>query len=93
MTAWAAGSPTGCTNGAAEGRAARWFSGLTFKENVPDLRNSRAFDLIARLAELGHERRVADPLADPGEVRARFRLAIAEADGRPLRSGGRGGRP
>src|SRR5215213_10545339 len=38
--------------------------GLTFKENVPDLRNSRSFDLVRRLQWLGHEVAVADPLVD-----------------------------
>ena len=39
--------------------------GLTFKENVPDLRNSRSFDLVKRLQWLGHEVEVADPIASP----------------------------
>lgn len=42
--------------------------GLTFKENVPDLRNSRSFDLVRRLKWLGHEVAIADPVADPAEV-------------------------
>jgi UDP-N-acetyl-D-galactosamine dehydrogenase len=42
--------------------------GLTFKENVPDLRNSRSFDLVRRLKWLGHEVEVADPLAPPEEI-------------------------
>jgi UDP-N-acetyl-D-glucosamine/UDP-N-acetyl-D-galactosamine dehydrogenase len=44
--------------------------GVTFKENVPDLRNSRVFDLIERLRQLGHQVLVADPLCDPDELRA-----------------------
>jgi len=43
--------------------------GLTFKENVPDLRNSKVVDVIARLAALGHRVTVHDPLADPAEAR------------------------
>ena len=35
--------------------------GLTFKENVPDLRNSRSIDLVRRLTELGHDVAIADP--------------------------------
>jgi UDP-N-acetyl-D-galactosamine dehydrogenase len=42
--------------------------GLSFKENVPDLRNSRVIDLIERLRALGHQISVHDPLADPGEA-------------------------
>jgi UDP-N-acetyl-D-galactosamine dehydrogenase len=42
--------------------------GLTFKEDVPDLRNSKVIDVIRRLAELGHEVTVHDPLGDPAEA-------------------------
>jgi UDP-N-acetyl-D-galactosamine dehydrogenase len=56
--------------------------GLTFKENVPDLRNSRSADLIARLEELGHRVSVADPHADPGDVRSAFGREPEEVDGR-----------
>lgn len=55
--------------------------GLTFKENVPDLRNSRAFDVIGRLAELGHRIRATDPLADAAEVERDFGLNLYEPDG------------
>ena len=56
--------------------------GLTFKENVPDLRNSRSFDLVRRLMELGHQVEVADPLADPEEIESEHRLKATELDGR-----------
>ncbi|HEV2079961.1 MAG TPA: nucleotide sugar dehydrogenase, partial [Allosphingosinicella sp.] len=39
--------------------------GLTFKEDVPDLRNSRVVDVVHRLQELGHQVSVHDPHADP----------------------------
>jgi UDP-N-acetyl-D-glucosamine/UDP-N-acetyl-D-galactosamine dehydrogenase len=42
--------------------------GLTFKEDVPDLRNSKVIDVIRRLRELGHEVTVHDPKADPAEA-------------------------
>ena len=52
-----------------EGKAGRALvMGLTFKENVPDLRNSRSADLVERLKELGYSVALADPVADPGEV-------------------------
>lgn len=51
--------------------------GLTFKENVPDLRNSKVADLIARLAELGHDVTVHDPLADADEARHEYGLELA----------------
>src|SRR5574338_250111 len=55
--------------------------GLTFKENVPDLRNSRSFDLVRRLQWLGHDVTVADPLADAGEIERDHGLKAAEPDG------------
>ncbi len=42
--------------------------GLTFKENVPDLRNSKVIDVIAELTALGHEVSVYDPIADPNDA-------------------------
>ena len=51
--------------------------GLTFKENVPDLRNSKVADLVARLQALGHAVAVADPLADPAEARREYGIDMA----------------
>jgi UDP-N-acetyl-D-galactosamine dehydrogenase len=56
--------------------------GLTFKENVPDLRNSRSADLIERLEALGHDVAIADPHADPGQVLAEFDREPEAIDGR-----------
>ncbi|MDP9086790.1 MAG: nucleotide sugar dehydrogenase [Pseudomonadota bacterium] len=56
--------------------------GLTFKENVPDLRNSRVIDVIGRLAELGHEIDVTDPIADPDEVRREYGLTMSVPNGK-----------
>jgi UDP-N-acetyl-D-galactosamine dehydrogenase len=56
--------------------------GLTFKENVPDLRNSRSFDLVRRLEWLGHQVEVADPLASPEEIVREHGLKLVEPDGR-----------
>lgn len=53
--------------------------GLTFKENVPDLRNSRVVDVIARLAALGHGVHVHDPRADAAEARHEYGLALTDA--------------
>ena len=55
--------------------------GLTFKENVPDLRNSRTFDLVRRLEWLGHEVAIADPVADPAEVEREHGVAPIRFDG------------
>ena len=67
--------------------------GLTFKENVPDLRNSRSFDLVRRLKWLGHEVEVADPIASPDGDRARARAQGDRARRPALRPGRRRGRP
>jgi UDP-N-acetyl-D-galactosamine dehydrogenase len=42
--------------------------GLTFKENVPDLRNSKVVDVIRGLRSEGHDVAVHDPFADPAEA-------------------------
>ncbi len=50
--------------------------GLTFKENVPDLRNSKVVDVINALIALGHQVSVHDPLADGAEAQHEYGLAI-----------------
>jgi UDP-N-acetyl-D-galactosamine dehydrogenase len=50
--------------------------GLTFKENVPDLRNSKVADVIARLKWLGHTVTVHDPLADAAEAHHEYGLTL-----------------
>ncbi len=50
--------------------------GLTFKENCPDIRNSRVADVIERLQEFGIKPRVSDPLADPAEVRESYGIEL-----------------
>jgi UDP-N-acetyl-D-galactosamine dehydrogenase len=52
--------------------------GVTFKENVPDIRNSRVPDIITRLADYGIEAQVHDPLADPDETRAEYGLSLVD---------------
>jgi UDP-N-acetyl-D-glucosamine/UDP-N-acetyl-D-galactosamine dehydrogenase len=42
--------------------------GLTFKENIPDLRNSKVADLVCTLGRLGHAITVHDPHADAAEA-------------------------
>ena len=51
--------------------------GLTFKEDVPDLRNSKVVDVIARLKQLGHRVSVHDPRADAAEAMHEYGLALA----------------
>jgi UDP-N-acetyl-D-galactosamine dehydrogenase len=51
--------------------------GLTFKEDVPDLRNSKVADLIGSLKNLGHKVSVHDPLADPHEAQHEYGVMLA----------------
>ena len=46
--------------------------GLTFKENVPDLRNSKVVDVIAGLRGRGHQVDVHDPFANPAEAKHEY---------------------
>lgn len=50
--------------------------GLTFKENVPDLRNSKVVDVIQSLREAGHGVDVHDPHADPAEALHEYDLQL-----------------
>lgn len=43
--------------------------GFTFKENCPDTRNSKVFDIVKELREYGIEPIIADPVADAGEAK------------------------
>ena len=51
--------------------------GLTFKEDVPDLRNSKVADLIAALKAHGHAVEVHDPHADAAEALHEYGLDVA----------------
>jgi UDP-N-acetyl-D-galactosamine dehydrogenase len=50
--------------------------GLTFKENCPDLRNSKVIDIIEELREYGITVQVHDPLADPDEARHEYGVSL-----------------
>ena len=50
--------------------------GLTFKENVPNLRNSKVADLVRALIAASHTVDVHDPLADAAEARAEYGIAL-----------------
>ena len=52
--------------------------GLTFKENVPDLRNSRVIDIVERLRWLGHSVAVADPLADTADAKREYGFDLCQ---------------
>jgi UDP-N-acetyl-D-galactosamine dehydrogenase len=46
--------------------------GLTFKEDVPDLRNSKVPDILAEFADYGIAASIHDPLADPAEAQHEY---------------------
>ena len=50
--------------------------GLTFKEDCPDLRNSRVIDVIRELQSYGIEVVVHDPVADPDEAMHEYGVAL-----------------
>ncbi len=52
--------------------------GITFKENCPDIRNSKVADLVHELQDHGTTVVVADPQADADEVRHEFGLELAD---------------
>jgi UDP-N-acetyl-D-galactosamine dehydrogenase len=48
--------------------------GITFKENCPDVRNTKIVDVIRALADYGIEVSIYDPLANPSEVKHEYNL-------------------
>ncbi|MBI3993217.1 MAG: nucleotide sugar dehydrogenase [Candidatus Lambdaproteobacteria bacterium] len=54
--------------------------GLTFKENVPDLRNTKVIDVVQALEEFGLRVQVADPVADPAEARHEYGIDLVPLD-------------
>jgi UDP-N-acetyl-D-glucosamine/UDP-N-acetyl-D-galactosamine dehydrogenase len=54
--------------------------GITFKEDVPDLRNSRVPDIVAELRDFGITAKVADPLADPAEAKREYGVDLVSFD-------------
>lgn len=53
--------------------------GITFKENCPDIRNSKAVDLVKELQEFGCRVSVMDPWADPEETHHHYSLVSTRA--------------
>jgi len=54
--------------------------GLTFKEDCPDIRNSKVIDIIRELEDYGIEVQVHDPLADLKEVNHEYGLDLVPLD-------------
>ena len=57
--------------------------GLTFKEDCPDIRNSRVVDIIRELQSFGATVLVHDPLADPAEAEREYGLHLMDWDDLP----------
>lgn len=51
--------------------------GFTFKENVPDIRNSKVVDIYSELRDFGVSALVHDPLADPEAVRRAYGVELS----------------
>jgi len=54
--------------------------GLTFKEDVPDTRNSRVIDIIRELESFGLKVQVSDPMADPADAVHEYGVKLVDAD-------------
>ncbi len=50
--------------------------GITFKQDCPDIRNSRVVDVIDELADYGCQVLVCDPWADPAEVKEEYGIDL-----------------
>jgi UDP-N-acetyl-D-glucosamine/UDP-N-acetyl-D-galactosamine dehydrogenase len=70
---------TGC----APLRAKAIVLGLTFKENCPDLRNSKVIDIVHYLQDYGLEVQLHDPLADPAEAFDEYGVTLTGFDVQP----------
>jgi UDP-N-acetyl-D-galactosamine dehydrogenase len=57
--------------------------GLTFKENVPDIRNSKVVDILRELHEFGVETFVHDPLASPDDALHEYGVRLSDWDSLP----------
>jgi UDP-N-acetyl-D-galactosamine dehydrogenase len=57
--------------------------GLTFKENCPDLRNSKVADIVHELASYGCDVHVYDPVADGDEAKHEYNIKLESWDELP----------
>ena len=64
-------------NGVSPCRARVGVLGLTFKQDVPDIRNSKVPDILAELREYGIEALVSDPLAEPAAALHEYGITLS----------------
>jgi UDP-N-acetyl-D-galactosamine dehydrogenase len=57
--------------------------GLTFKENCPDLRNSKVADLVCELQDYGCDVVIHDPIAKPSEAEHEYGIKLVSWDSLP----------
>lgn len=67
-------------NGIDVARSTVGVQGITFKENCPDIRNSKVSDLVAELESWGVTVVVTDPWADAGEVAHEYGITLGTID-------------
>lgn len=54
--------------------------GFTFKENVPDIRNTRVIDIVRELQEFDVDVQVSDAYADPAEAKEEYGIDLVPQD-------------
>jgi len=54
--------------------------GVTFKENCPDVRNTKVVDVIKELEEYGVDVKVVDPAADKEDLWREYRISLSEVE-------------
>ncbi len=59
-------------------KAQIYIMGLTFKENVPDMRNSKAIDVVKQLSAYGLSVNIVDPFVDKSELHQELALELTE---------------
>ena len=55
--------------------------GLTFKEDVPDIRNTKVIDVVRGLEAFGHRVDIHDPIANPKHAKATYGVDLVPLDG------------
>ena len=65
---------------AGNGRPVVTVLGVTFKENVPDIRNTRVVDIVRELEDFGITVQLHDPMADGGLLREEYDLGLTPLD-------------
>jgi UDP-N-acetyl-D-galactosamine dehydrogenase len=54
--------------------------GFTFKENVPDIRNTRVIDIVRELQDYGVKVQVFDPMSDAHEIQKEYNLSVSTSE-------------